>query len=113
DLSVSGPVWARGMVEEAIVERVGEELPSSASQDSRRISELLRLEADLPPLYYNLDRVASFAGLPTPAVEAVLKELRRRGFAAGRTHADPKGVKTDAEIGELLEVLRDLSRGTR
>lgn len=73
-----------------------------------RFLSAAREEAGLPPYFYGLDEAArKLRGSPPPTARAV-EALKERGFAAGRTHFHPKGVKTTASPAEFREVLAGL-----
>ncbi|MCK4970365.1 MAG: tRNA (guanine(10)-N(2))-dimethyltransferase, partial [Thermoplasmata archaeon] len=57
------------------------------------------------------NRLASRIGTATPRMANILDALRSRGYAAGRAHTNPVGIKTDAPLKELETVFRDLEKG--
>lgn len=63
----------------------------------------------LSPWYVTMDQVAQRGGLSQPPKrDAVIAALRAEGFAAARSHAEPRGVKTDASFAEVVRVAQAL-----
>ncbi|MEM2275375.1 MAG: hypothetical protein QXD46_08415, partial [Thermofilum sp.] len=54
--------------------------------------------------------IASKYGIPLEApLREVIEELRSRGFAASRTHFDPKGFRTTAPLEVTVKVLEEIA----
>lgn len=106
-IDVAGPLWVGPLIE-------GEFCKDMLAEDAsleRRVSQLLRSlveEADAPPAFYVVDKVCDMLNLPIPPKREALEELKRRGYFAGGTHFHPAGLKTDASVTELSDVLAKL-----
>ena len=107
-MSVGGPMWmgelseqefTSGMLEEA--EKLGHLTRSRAAAIVRQV----RAEARLPPGFYVIDSLCSAVGLPSLPTEDVLARIRGVGFRVARTHLDERGIRTDADVGELKRLL--------
>ena len=101
-----GPLWDVGHVER-VLEAAKREGGVPFSDKALRRLGLMAEEARVPtPYYYRLDLVHAIAGkgeMEPP--QAVVERLRSMGYRASRTHFDPRGIRTDASLQELLEVL--------
>jgi tRNA (guanine26-N2/guanine27-N2)-dimethyltransferase len=60
--------------------------------------------------YYRLDKLCSILKINMPSTIRVIERLREMGWISSRTHMDPRGVKTSADYGELVEVLKSMSQ---
>jgi tRNA (guanine26-N2/guanine27-N2)-dimethyltransferase len=104
-MNIAGPIWLGPLVDvnfcNEMLEYVGE------TSDSRTIKLLKSLvqEADAPPTFYVIDKVCDKLNIRIPPKKDVLEELKRRGHLAVETHFHPTGLKTDAPVDELGEVL--------
>ena len=90
-------------------------LPWNGSPESRHRHPLgkveranLRGEVEFEPTYYNIDLLCSRLGVASLPMNDVLSALKDTGFQAARTHFDDRGVKTDASIVELKNILKVL-----
>ncbi|HIE23559.1 MAG TPA: tRNA (guanine(10)-N(2))-dimethyltransferase [Candidatus Korarchaeota archaeon] len=111
ELVPMGPLWVGDFVDVEIAKEVLEELPkeSAGFKTSNKILTVLIHETELPPFFYSLEKVASRLKLPTPSTNDVIRELRSLGYRAVRSHISDKGVKTDAPISQLREIISHLS----
>jgi len=114
-LSWVGPMWVGDLQDGEAVEAIAAILRKGnhSSREALQIIETIRGEVGLPPLYYDLDALASRSRLPSPSPKATVEALRSLGYGASLTHYEKKSIKTDAPIGELIRVIRDLAGGAR
>jgi len=100
----AGPLWLGPIADPSFVRH----LPTSewTSASAGRLLDLLRQEADMPPLYVTLDDLAARFRRSPPKVARLIEALRAQGHRATRTHFDPRGVKTDAADEEIARVFR-------
>lgn len=103
-----GPMWRGPLLDAAFVRSLA--VPTTAA-DPRGLRHLIgrftdELVADVP-FYFEPNRIAHAAGMrEPPRLEPLLEELRRRGFAAGRTHMRPAGFRTTAPADEVIAAAR-------
>ena len=100
-----GSLWDPGFIEKLTIEATGGglDLSSHAQRMLRMMREESRVQA---PYYYRLDLLHAIAGkgeMRSP--QLVVEELRARGFGASRTHFDPRGIRTNAGLQDILESL--------
>lgn len=98
-----GPLWDKGFVEK-LVEAAGQTGLSAAAL--RRLG-VIREEAGVAsPYYYRMDLVHKLAGkgMMEPP-QATVEKLRALGYSASRTHLDPRGIRTDAGLQDILDIL--------
>jgi len=106
----AGPLWLGHLHDRDILETMAMDEGLKPSTRHARLLDLWREEAELPPLLIDGNRLASRIGTSTPRMAHVLEALRSRGYAAGRAHTNPVGIKTDAPLEELESVFRDLQK---
>ena len=58
------------------------------------------------PYFYDTHLIASKHHLPLPSISTILERLKEKGFTATRTHISPTAVRTNADIGEFIDVFR-------
>jgi len=105
-MDFAGPLWLGSLVEGDLCRDIldGTEEALLERRLSRLMGSLVE-EADAPPTFYVVDKVCDRLNLPIPPKRDVLEELRGRGYFAVGTHFHPSGLKTDASITELGDVL--------
>ncbi len=103
-----GPIWMGPIKNNTIVERMLKNATEYIVPESIKLLKTLYQEIDTIG-YYNLHTLSSTLSISPPPLEEVLELLRKKGFEASRSHAEPLGIKTDAPIEEVKEVLLRLS----
>ncbi|MCS7123911.1 MAG: tRNA (guanine(10)-N(2))-dimethyltransferase [Candidatus Bathyarchaeota archaeon] len=111
-MDYAGPLWLGKIADEnfcTLMEKEAEKRLFKSKKRTQKILALVKAEASAPPTYYVLDKICSKTRLPVPPVRVVVETLRKEGFEALLTHFNPKGVKTDASISEMLALLKRMS----
>jgi len=114
NVSLIGPAWLGELQSKDLLSRAvswAERRRHWISEEAMSILRALASEVGLPPLYYDLDAMASRMKLPSVSPRVVVEELESRGFRASLSHCEKKAVKTDAKLEDVMDVLRDLARG--
>ncbi|MEM0494574.1 MAG: hypothetical protein QW650_03615 [Thermofilum sp.] len=113
--SPMGPLWTSKFADEYFAEKTLLTYSKRVEEagycpQGKRVLSLLLSELSLPPLYFTTDAIASKYGIPLEApLREVIEELRSRGFAASRTHFDPKGFRTTAPLEVTVKVLEEIA----
>jgi tRNA (guanine26-N2/guanine27-N2)-dimethyltransferase len=108
-MRAAGPVWLGSLADGNFCNTV----VNISEDEEQRTLKLLRAlieEANSSPCYFVSDKICDKFNLPIPPKNSVLSELRKLGHQATGTHFHPTGVKTDASIQELKEILSSLAR---
>lgn len=124
--SVAGPMWLGPLFDAEALEGMWHDLgervsrmaldpgaPAAFAAPARvsRMLELMRAEAGMPPLFYELDTVACLVASNPPRMLVLLEALRSAGFRASRTHFCPTGFCTDAPRDEMERLFRGAATG--
>ncbi len=108
DFDISGPIYLGSIENREFCDNVLEELYKrsfSKIKEERKLVMLLRDEAELPPFYYSMHDSPAFFGKKLPRYEDIIEVLKGSGFKAGRTHFSPLGIKTNATLEQILQIL--------
>jgi tRNA (guanine26-N2/guanine27-N2)-dimethyltransferase len=95
-----GPIWTGKIQDREFCKRM---LASFEFQGKKEI-ELSAEEID-HPFYYDVHMLAQSLKASPPKMETLIEKLRSKGFEASRTHLEPMGIKTDADVKEIKEIL--------
>ena len=66
-------------------------------------------EADAPATFFDVHAVCKSLKISAPKLDLIFDEIKGRGFIAIKTHYNPIGIKTDANIKDLEKILLDLT----
>ena len=112
-MTIGGPMWLGELADRDFCKEMLDLSDKSFFSSDRRLMKLIRLvqdEVGFKPGFYNIDKLCSRLGIASLSTLKVLSALRGAGFEAVRTHFDERGVKTDASVVELENVLKGFSR---
>ncbi len=107
-LKHAGPMWLEDFSRKKHLEMVIEDLSSrdfELEEKERRLLRLCRGEIGGEPAFYDIHEVSSHAGSSPPKIEKVIKKLGESGYFATRTHFSDTGIRTDASIEELMDII--------
>ena len=101
-----GPMWVGPLCDRQFVERLSGELDSFRSKTRlKRLCEHLLCEGDLPPWFYEINKVSSLLKIQPFKFSKIKKVLEGSGLSFSSTHFSPQGFKTDASIEDLRMLL--------
>jgi tRNA (guanine26-N2/guanine27-N2)-dimethyltransferase len=103
---IAGPLWLGEIYDKEIVENMKNK---EISFEARELIEFIEQEIEKPPFFYTLDSLASKLKTNEPKIGDVIVKLKEMGFLVGRTHFYSKGIKTNAQISDLIKIFKELS----
>ncbi len=108
-LEYAGPLWIGGLWDEKLLARMQ---TLNAKRDYSKRGEIGKILSTMDAEskiraygYYDLHHLAKKMKGRIMGIEEALGSLRKKGFAAGRTHFCPTAVRTDAPHGEIISAL--------
>lgn len=112
-----GPLWCGPLTDRPVVQAVMERLKDPEACPTReraaRVLATLAAEEEVGGIgFHRVDYLAQRTRTEPMSPEALVKALRASGAKASRTHFDPGGVRTDAGLEEVLEVVRSKATGS-
>jgi len=111
-LHAAGPLWLGPMWDERFCVKMLEE---AKERNLGRKEEILRLlslvvkELEAPITYYVVDKLCDRWGLPIPPMSRIVADLRKKGYQTVSTHFNTKGIRTDAPVSIIREVVTQLA----
>lgn len=110
------PLWVGPLFDEHFIQQVRRYLDKMSFLNTRergvKLLELISQEVELSnSVHQRVDALCSSLRINMPRIDALMDELRSRGFRATRTHFSLIGVRTDATYGFLSSILAELPAG--
>ncbi len=99
----AGPLWTGSLHDGALVASLQTAMAGKSLACPEEVTELLELmaqESDAPAFWIVPDLLTKRLG-PPPRRDILIERLRKAGFTATRTHLDPQGVRTNADLPAL------------
>ncbi|MBU3958025.1 MAG: tRNA (guanine(10)-N(2))-dimethyltransferase [Nanoarchaeota archaeon] len=101
-----GPVFLGNISDKKFCLQAAKECKQRKFIAEETLAKQLASESELPPFYYDLHYLARVAKIRLPKLDEFIARLRKNGFKAGRTHFCPTAVKTDADYGRIVKMLK-------
>ena len=106
--SIAGPLYLGSIKDNSFCKRVYEELRVrrlGKKREAQRIVATCMNELDIP-FFYDYHGICKALKISPPSIHSLIERLNESGFRASRTHFSDTGVKTEAKMGEVKEILR-------
>jgi tRNA G26 N,N-dimethylase Trm1 len=111
DTEIIGKVWIGQIEYMKFIEECEKKLTEidwlKTKNKIRKILFLLKNES--LPFYYHIHKVCQKHKLRIPNTNDLLIELRKRGYFSERTHFADEGVKTNAQLKELIDTIKKIN----
>jgi len=108
EMKSEGPLWLGDLADESFCSDMMECSETSFIGSNRRlmnIIEVVRGEIGMPPGFFVIDELSSALGVQSKRMEPVIDGLKASGFKAARSHADSRGLKTDAPVETVKRII--------
>jgi tRNA (guanine26-N2/guanine27-N2)-dimethyltransferase len=112
DLEVSGPLWTGPLADKGFCQDMLSSFNTACFRKPLRLANILQLtqrEADLPPTYFVTDRICQKMGVQSQPKNEIIRRLIDQGYRATPTHFNVRGIKTDASINAVKNIIRTLN----
>ena len=107
-VTVSGAMWLGKLHNSQQLKRFSTLAQSWGWQRIVTLLNLMQNELDFPPYFYTLGNIGKFGKLDLPKRSHLIEAIQDRGYRAAATHIDPQGIKTDAEMEEIVAIAQTL-----
>ncbi|MFW9945560.1 MAG: tRNA (guanine(10)-N(2))-dimethyltransferase [Candidatus Odinarchaeota archaeon] len=111
-LEYAGPFWIEKIYDKEFIKRVLFHNSNSNHFTKKKVNKILSLilnEIDMPITYYNIHLLCERLKLSQiPKIDLIIKQIKRNGGQASRTHFDFLSIKTNIGIDELQKILIEL-----
>ena len=111
--SVAGQLWINKLFDKNLIGRlVSHERINNGVQGKNMMNRCQKLlsicmdELDDIPFYFRGDEIASRLRINPYSLQTVIEKLSSSGYRASKTSFNPSAFKTNARMGEILDVLR-------
>jgi tRNA (guanine26-N2/guanine27-N2)-dimethyltransferase len=109
---VGGPLWLGQVQDSDFIEGM---IALSEEKELNKEKQVLKLlnrcleESEMPVTYYDLHVVCKKLKISSPSILDVMETLESEGFLVSRTHYRPTGIKTNASLTKIEEIIEKLN----
>ena len=109
----AGPLWLGPIQNSEFIQKMIDETENKKINSKKEALKLLNkclIESDAPATFFDIHSICKSLKVSAPKFDLILDELKKDGFIAVKTHFKPLGLKTDASIEHIKNVLIDLQK---
>lgn len=108
----AGPLWLGNIQNKEFIEKMIMENENKKINTEKQALKLLNsclLEADAPATFFDVHTICKSLKISAPKLDLIFDEIKKEGFIAIKTHYNPLGIKTDANIKNIHKILLKLT----
>jgi tRNA (guanine26-N2/guanine27-N2)-dimethyltransferase len=111
ELRLLGPMWIGKLARQNWCDKIADHLDEYGYAEAEQLVRTVREEALIKTPYYDTHRLGKYLGIAAPKREELLAAIREKGYRAVETHFAPTGIRTNAPIDQIKEMMKELSVG--
>jgi tRNA(guanine-26,N2-N2) methyltransferase len=99
-----GPIWTGNLFDKNLLNEMDKQniLDNKTNKFITQLSE----EEDVLG-FYDIHKIAEKLKLNIPKMDLIINKLKEKGFKASRTHFSEYGIKTNANVEEIIKIMKD------
>lgn len=101
----SGPMWTGQFSDEKFTARVQTWLEEQDYTEAAELVQVVENECGIVTPYYDTHALGSRMDAEAPRKDELLQALQKKGFNATETHFSPRGIRTNAPIDTIRELV--------
>lgn len=103
----AGPLWIGKIFDKEFIQDMIAEIPNlEIDKVCEKTLQKCLLESEMPGTYFTLDEIASKMKSSPPKLENAISNLQKNNFVASVTSFSPTGLRTNANINEIIEIFQ-------
>ncbi len=113
---LGGPVWLGDLYNEKFVLKLKSEVdnnPVNYGSHKKMAKMLVLIEEEIEAqngnagiCFFDLHQISDKLNIPSPKLDSVIAELKKKGFIATRTHFRNNSIKTNAPIDKIISAMK-------
>ncbi len=102
----AGPIWTGQLWDEKLAEKIAQ-TKADVSPETKKLIYTISQESKINIVgFFDLHAIAKRKKLKSlPKIDSVIERLRKKGYKAERTHFSMTGIRTDADLKEILKAM--------
>ena len=109
----AGPLWLGNIQNKEFITKMIAESENKKLNTKDKLLKLLNsclIEAESPATFYDVHAICRSLKISAPKLDLILDKINENGFEAKKTHFQPTGIKTNAPLSEIKNILIKLNK---
>ena len=82
----------------------------NTKKEALKLLSLCLEESNGPATFYDAHAICKSLKISAPKLDLIFDKLKNEGYLTTKTHYNPLGIKCDAKINEIKNILNNLSK---
>ena len=107
----AGPLWLGDIQNKEFIEKMIGQTEHKKINTKKQALKLLNsclLEAEAPVTFFDVHTICKSLKISAPKLDLIFDEIKKEGFIAIKTHYNPLGIKTNANIDDINKILLNI-----
>ena len=108
----AGPLWLGDIQNKEFIQKMIDEAENKEINSEKEALKLLNkclIESDAPATFFDIHTVCKSLKVSAPKFDLIVNKIKEEGFIAIKTHYNPLGIKTDANIRDIQNIVLRLT----
>lgn len=104
----AGPLWLGEIQNKEFISKMIDEAENKKLNSEKQLLKLLNaclIESESPPTFYDVHSICRYLKISAPKLDLIFDEIRKSNYEAEKTHFSPTGIKTNAPLNEIRNIL--------
>ena len=107
----AGPLWLGEIQNKDFISKMIKESENKKLNSQNQLLKLLNaclIESESPATFYDVHSICRSLKISAPKLDLIFDEIRNNGVECEKTHFSPIGIKTNAPINKIKNILKKL-----
>ena len=107
----AGPLWLGDIQNKNFIQKMIDEVEFKKINTEKEALKLLNsclLESGAPQTFFDVHAICRVLKISAPKLDLIFDEMKNEGYEAVKTHYNPLGIKTDATIKNITDVIKKI-----
>ena len=108
----AGPLWLGDIQNKEFIQKMIDESSNKKINSEKEALKLLNKcldESDAPATFFDIHAICKSLKISAPKFDLIIDQMKKEGFIAIKTHYNPLGIKTNANIKDIQKIIVGLT----
>ena len=108
----AGPLWLGPIQNKEFIEQMINEIDYKKINTEKQALKLLNsclIESEAPATFFDVHNICKTLRISAPKLDLIFDKIKDEGYSAVKTHYNPLGIKTNANITEIKNTLLEFN----
>lgn len=114
--NISGPLWTGKIQDSDFILSMINTVPDLNLNTKKNVLKLLKKcheESDAPPTFYDLHVICKKLKTSAPPLDSTINLIKNEGYPVYKTHFNHNGIKTDAPLPLIEEIILKINKDSQ